>query len=134
MPTTPTESQPRILVVEDDFFVAMDLEDGLKDAGLQVLGPVPTAEEAVAIAKAEHPALVVMDIRLAGEQDGIDAALELFQVLGIRCIFCSAHADQLHRRRAEAAEPLAWVQKPYTIRAVVAAVRKALPEVRPPLA
>jgi len=129
-----TETAARILVVEDDYFVAMDLEDGLRHAGLQVLGPVPTAEEAVALAKREHPALVVMDIRLAGPRDGIDAALELYRDLGLRCIFASAHADPVSRRRAEGAAPLAWVQKPYSIGAVVAAVKKALPDLDPPLA
>ncbi|MDQ7246655.1 response regulator [Dongia sedimenti] len=134
MPITSASTPPRILVVEDDYFVALDLEGGLREAGMEVLGPVPTAEEALALAKAEHPILAVMDIRLAGEKDGIDVALELYRALGIRCIFASAHMDSPHRQRAAAAEPLGWVQKPYTIGAVVAAVRKALPEVQPRLA
>lgn len=134
MPTEFAFAPPRILVVEDDYFVALDLEGGLREAGMEVLGPVPTAEEALALAKAEHPLLAVMDIRLAGEKDGIDVAIELYRTLGIRCIFASAHADPPHRQRAAAAEPLAWVQKPYTIGALVAAVRQALPEVRQHLA
>jgi DNA-binding NarL/FixJ family response regulator len=133
MPATPNPA-PRILVVEDDYFVGLDLEGGLRDAGMQVLGPVPTAEEALALARSEHPVLAVMDIRLAGEKDGIEAALELHRELGIRCIFASAHVEPPYRRRAEAAEPLGWVQKPYTIGAVVAAVKKALQEVTPSLA
>jgi DNA-binding NarL/FixJ family response regulator len=133
MPSTPTAA-PRILVVEDDYFVAIDLEGGLRAAGMQVLGPVPTAEEALALAKAERPVLAVMDIRLAGDKDGIEAALELYRELGIRCIFASAHVEPPYRQRAAAAAPLGWVQKPYTIGAVVAAVKKALPEVAPRLA
>ena len=128
MPSTP-QPAPRILVVEDDYFVAIDLEGGLRAAGMQVLGPVPTAEEALALAKAERPVLAVMDIRLAGKKDGIEAALELYRELGIRCIFASAHVEPPYRQRAAAAAPLGWVQKPYTIGAVVAAVKKALPEV-----
>jgi DNA-binding NarL/FixJ family response regulator len=119
---------PRILVVEDDYFVAIDLEGGLREAGLQVLGPVPTAEEALALAKVERPVLVLMDIRLAGSKDGIEAALELYRELGIRCIFASAHIEPPYRQRAAPAVPLGWVQKPYTIAAVVAAVKQALPE------
>jgi DNA-binding NarL/FixJ family response regulator len=119
---------PRILVVEDDYFVAIDLEGGLREAGLQVLGPVPTAEEALALAKAERPVLVLMDIRLAGAKDGIEAALELYREFGIRCIFASAHIEPPYRQRAAAAAPLGWVQKPYTIGTVVAAVKQALPE------
>ena len=127
MPST-TDPGPRILVVEDDYFVGLDLEGGLRQAGMQVLGPVPTAEEALVLARAERPVLAVMDIRLAGPKDGIDAALELYREFGIRCIFASAHVEPPYRQRAAAAAPLGWVQKPYTIGAVVAAVKKALPE------
>ena len=127
MPST-TDPAPRILVVEDDYFVALDLEGGLKAAGFAVVGPAPTAEEALALARAEKPVLAVMDIRLAGEKDGIDAALELYRELGIRSIFASAHVDASYRERAAAAQPLGWVQKPYSIATVVTAVRQALPE------
>jgi len=127
MPATASPA-PRILVVEDDYFVALDLEGGLRAAGLDVVGPVPTAEEALSLAKSERPALAVMDIRLAGEKDGIEAALELYREFGIRCIFASAHVEPPYRQRAAAASPLGWVQKPYSIGAVVAAVKKALPE------
>ena len=101
---------------------------------MQVLGPVPTAEEAVALARTEHPVMAVMDIRFAGTKDGIDAALELYRELGIRCIFASAHVEAPYRQRAAAAQPLGWVQKPYTISAVVAAVKQALPEAQKRLA
>ena len=133
MPST-SRPAPCILVVEDDYFVALDLEDGLRDAGLRVLGPAPTAEEAVALARSERPILAVMDIRLAGEKDGIEAALELYHELGIRCIFASAHVEPPYRQRAAAARPLGWIQKPYTIGAVVEAVKKALPEAEQSLA
>ena len=133
MPAT-SDPAPCILVVEDDYFVALDLEGGLRDAGMQVLGPVPTAEEALALARAQHPVLALMDIRLAGDKDGIEAALELYRELGIRCIFASAHVDPPHRQRAAAAAPLGWVQKPYTIGTVVAAVKKALPDAQQSLA
>jgi DNA-binding NarL/FixJ family response regulator len=126
---TKTDQPPRILVVEDDYFVGLDLEGGLREAGMQVVGPVPSAEEALALARAELPNLAVMDIRLAGSKDGIDAAIELYHELGIRSIFASAHGDAPHRQRGAAAAPLGWVQKPYDIGTVVAAVEKALAEV-----
>ena len=134
MPTTADTAPPRILVVEDDYFVALDLEGGLRDAGLQVVGPVPTADEAIALARVENPVLAVMDIRLAGEKDGIDAALALYRELGIRCIFASAHVEPPYRQRAAPAEPLGWVQKPYSIDTIVAAVKRALAEAQQSLA
>ena len=119
---------PRILIVEDDFFVALDLEAGLVNAGMVVVGPARTAEEAVALARAENPQLAVMDIRLASARDGIDAALDLYRDFGIRSIFASAHADPMFRKRAEPASPLGWLQQPYTVDAVVRSVRQAIAE------
>ena len=74
--------------------------------------------------------LVVMDIRLAGDRDGIDTALELFRSHGIRCIFASAYSDQEAQRRAAPAAPLGWLQKPYTMASLTAKVREALRELR----
>src|ERR1051326_6668459 len=62
----------RVLVVEDDFLIAMQTETALREAGFQVIGPATTAEEAVALAADAHPCLAVMDIRLASKRDGID--------------------------------------------------------------
>ncbi len=103
----------RILVVEDDFLVAMEVEAALMEAGFTIAGVAATAEEAIAVAVAERPALILMDVRLASARDGIDAAIELFRDHNIRCIFATAHADQASRRRAAAANPLGWLQKPY---------------------
>lgn len=120
------EDAPRVMVVEDDFFVALDLEVGLTGAGIKVVGPASTAEEAMALARVERPQLAVMDIRLGSARDGIQAALDLYRELGIRSIFASAHADPSFRKRAEASRPLGWLQKPYTVEAVVHAVREAV--------
>jgi DNA-binding NarL/FixJ family response regulator len=120
---------PCILLVEDDFLVGMEVEAGLEGAGYEVAGIATTAEEAVELAAARRPALVVMDIRLASERDGIDAALEIFRTLGIRSLFASAHVDAQVRARAEAARPLGWVAKPYRVETLLAAVVEALNEV-----
>jgi two-component system, response regulator PdtaR len=71
-----------------------------------------------------------MDIRLAGKRDGIDAALQLFSKYGIRCLFASAHQDADVRIRAEAAKPLGWLPKPYTMLELVKTVRAALARLR----
>ncbi len=116
----------RILVVEDDFLIAMQTEEALTAAGMHVIGVASTAEEAVALASATHPFLAVMDIRLAGKRDGIDAAQELFESHGIRCIFATAHDDARTRARAEPYAPLGWLAKPYTMGSLIAAVTQAL--------
>src|SRR5688572_27286756 len=76
--------RPRILLVEDDFLVGMELEEGLREAGCRVTGIAANAEQAFAMAEADRPLLVVMDIRLAGARDGVDAAIEIHRRLGIR--------------------------------------------------
>jgi len=87
---------------------------------------VHTAQDAVAVAVAERPDLAVMDIRLASETDGISAALDILNRTGIRCIFATAYADATTRERGEKARPFAWLQKPFTVEALLDAVTAAL--------
>ena len=63
-------------MVEDDFLIGLQTVAALADAGFNVIGTATTAEEAIALAKAHRPSLAVMDIRLASERDGVDAARE----------------------------------------------------------
>ena len=84
------QDPPRVLVVEDDFLIAMQTEIALTAAGFEVVGPATTAEEAVALAGEAQPTLAVMDIRLASTRDGIDAARQLYQDFAIRFIFATA--------------------------------------------
>jgi DNA-binding NarL/FixJ family response regulator len=118
----------RILVVEDDFLVAMQMESALTEAGFEVAGVASSGEDAIELALSERPRLAVMDVRLAGRRDGIDTALQLFAEQGIRCIFATAHHDEHARRRAAPAVPLGWLHKPYTMSSLVDLVRSALAE------
>lgn len=118
----------RILIVEDDLLVASEMEAALIDAGFEVAGTASNSEEALRLAEAHSPSLAVLDIRIAGDRDGIDTALELFRSHGIRCIFASAYSDQEAQRRAAPAAPLGWLQKPYTMASLTAKVREALRE------
>jgi DNA-binding NarL/FixJ family response regulator len=115
-----------ILIAEDDFLIAMQAEIALMDAGFTVSGIATTAEEALALAKQDKPALVVMDVRLAGQRDGIEAARDLFRELGVRCVFATAHDDVQMRARAEPFAPLGWLAKPYTMPSLVKLVREAI--------
>jgi DNA-binding NarL/FixJ family response regulator len=113
------------LIVEDEYLVALQMEGALADAGYEIGGIASSAEEAVRIAETQPPTLVVMDIRLVGKRDGIDAALELFSRFGVRCVFASAHQDKEARDRAEPANPLGWLPKPYSMTALLDAVENA---------
>lgn len=117
----------RVLIVEDEFFVAMDAEDSLTAAGFTVIGIAATADAAVALAESQTPDIVLMDIRLVGPRDGIEAAAEIRARFGIPAIFATAHSDPATRRRAEAAaQPLGWLSKPYTRAEVAAALAHGL--------
>jgi len=118
--------QASILVVEDDFLIALELENRLLDAGYRVVGIAASASEAFTLGDRERPDLVVMDIRLVGRRDGVDAAIELFKEFGIRSIFASAHADPQTRERAAPANPIGWVQKPYPADALIRLIRDFL--------
>lgn len=120
----------RIMIVEDDYLIAAEIEGALVEAGYEVAGVAASAEEALELAAARHPVLAVMDIRLVGPRDGIDVALELFGTHGIRCIFATAHHTAEARERARAADPLAWIPKPYTMAALIEAIRRAIRDLR----
>jgi DNA-binding NarL/FixJ family response regulator len=124
--TTGRQGPARILVVEDDFLIAMQTEAALAAAGFHVIGTAATAEQAVALAEKERPVLAVMDIRLASKRDGIDAARELYHELNIRCIFATAHDDETTRKRAAPYAPLGWLAKPYTTASLIALVTDAV--------
>jgi two-component system, response regulator PdtaR len=116
----------RILVVEDDWFAGMDMEAALNHAGYDVLGVVMSSEEAIEAAGENRPDLILMDVRLVGARDGVDAALEIGRRFGIRCLFVTAFVDPALRSRAEPARPIGWLTKPISGESLVAAVRDAL--------
>jgi two-component system, response regulator PdtaR len=125
---TLSESQAdrRILLVEDNQFVARQCEMALRKSGYEIVDVVATADDAVRVALERRPQLVLMDIYLQGKRDGVDAATEILQRGGIRSIFASALADPMGKARADAAQPLAWLAKPFNDGKLVATVASAI--------
>lgn len=117
----------RILIVDDEFLIAWDLEHTLTAAGLTVVGIAATAECAVHAAERHRPDLVVMDVRLAGSQDGIDAAVEIWRRFHIRSLFITGNPEDTRSRRAEAANAVGVIAKPYRDDEVVGTLCEALP-------
>jgi DNA-binding response OmpR family regulator len=114
--------------VEDDYFVALGLEESLKEAAFKVAGIAVTAEEAIEFASRERPDIAIVDVRLASARDGIEAAIELRLKFGIPSIFATAHADLGTKTRAQKAEALGWFTKPYAPDDVAAAVQALIDE------
>src|ERR1700674_2729186 len=120
----------RILIVEDNYFVAHQCWNALFDAGYDVVDAVITADDAVRAAMARRPELVLMAIYLPGKRAGVDAADEIFQRFGIRSVFASALSDAAVKARGDCAQPLAWLAKPFNDHRLVATVKSALDEVK----
>lgn len=115
----------RVLVVEDEWLVSMEIKATLEAAGYDVVAVAVSAEEAVQLAAEHKPDLVTMDIRLKGKPDGVDAAVELNGRFGLRCLFVSAHSDQPMKERAKASNPLGWLAKPFSERQLIEAMAAA---------
>ena len=103
----------RILIVEDEMFVALDIEAAVIKAGHKVVGFAGTAERAVALADEMRPDLVLMDICLPGDRDGVDAAIEIRQRFDIPSLIISAYSDTDTRSRAAPARALGFIAKPF---------------------
>lgn len=120
--TTPQDSTATsvktLMIVEDEALVAMILRDVLQDAGYRVLDLTDRHAEALEVAKAEKPALALVNIRLAGRDDGIELA-ENLKVLGIPVLFISG---QVSRARSAQTVAIASLPKPYDAADMVVAV------------
>lgn len=102
----------QILVVEDERIVARDIKACLENLGYVVPAIASSGIEAVEKAKMLHPDVVLMDIRLNGEMDGIQAAQQIWQELHIPVVYSTGHSDRATVERAMATEPLGYVLKP----------------------
>jgi CheY-like chemotaxis protein len=109
------KSKLKILIVEDEFFIALDVEEKATSLGHTVVGTAITADEAIRMAGERRPDVVLMDIRLAGATDGITAALAIRSQHGIESIFVTGNTDPHTLMRAEAIKPLGVLEKPITL-------------------
>ncbi len=116
----------RILIVEDEGVVAKDIEGTLQELGYEVCGWETSGEGAIESATAAGPDLVLMDIRLKGDVDGVEAAERIRGELGIPVVFLTAYADEETLGRAMVADPFGYVVKPFSERELQTAVSIAL--------
>jgi DNA-binding NarL/FixJ family response regulator len=135
MPTTPngTAESPAVvaensvLVVEDEFLVADYICSVLEDAGYPVVGTAANAAEALALIAASRPALALLDIRLAGGDDGVILAGALRSALpNLAVVFVTGSGDPETRQRAAAVTPSAFLQKPVSPETLLHTVRSVL--------
>ena len=106
-------SNAKIFIVEDEAIVAESLCDQLEKLGCIVTGNAPSGEEALRKIKKELPDLVLMDIMLEGEMDGVEVAQQIRELYGIPVIFLTAYSDPETLGRAKLTEPFGYLIKPY---------------------
>ena len=102
----------RILVVEDDIIIQIFIRRIVQKLGLEICGTARTSEEAVRIAKDTRPDLVLMDIGIAGDTDGIETAKEIRRIYDVPVVFLTGNSDALTMERARAVDPLDYIVKP----------------------
>ena len=115
-----------ILIVEDEALVASYIEEVLGESGFRVAGIAASGPEALSLAAETGPALALVDIRLTGPIDGIELACLLRQKFGLPSIFLSGLVNAETTKRAEAAQPLGFLAKPFLPSQVFKAIERAL--------
>ena len=119
-------SKASILIVEDESIIALDIRTNLESKGYQVAGQSDRGEDAIKKAGELHPDLILMDINLKGEIDGIVAATQIRIQYDLPVIFLTAFADQSTLERARQAQPYGYILKPFEERELAIAIEMAL--------
>lgn len=118
--------KPRILIVEDEGIIAEDIKMCLEDLRYEVLDVVTAGEEALRIAEEGQPNLVLMDVVLRGEMDGIVAAQQIHERFNIPVVFLTAHSDDPVLARAKMSAPFGYLIKPFRDRELHSTIEMAL--------
>jgi DNA-directed RNA polymerase specialized sigma24 family protein/CheY-like chemotaxis protein len=118
------QTRANVLIIEDEPMIAMDIETIVRDLGHEVAGIAITADEAVTMAKAERPGLVLADIQLADNSSGIDAVKAILAEFSVPVIFITAFPERL--LTGERPEPTFLITKPFQRSTVKAAIAQAL--------
>lgn len=121
-----TKQPVRVLVVEDEWLIALDIQAALEDGGYTVTGVARSAPEALELATALRPDVATMDIRLRGDCDGILLAQELYDRYGLPSLFVSANSDAIAASGGRGGATLGWISKPMFGTDVVRALDRAL--------
>ena len=105
-----------VLVVDDEFLIAMGFRMQVEEMGFAVCGTAATAEEAIAQAETHRPVVVLMDMRLWGKKDGVDAAIAIHRTVGSKVIFITGSREAATLERINLDHPFAVLFKPVSNR------------------
>jgi len=120
----------RLLIVEDEPIVALDLKQELESLGCEVVGVAESADEALAVAETMRPDLALMDVRIVGSMDGIQTARLLRSAYQVPAIFLTSYSDDTTIARAAREMPYGYLTKPFQSRELKASLQVALTKAR----
>lgn len=115
-----------ILIVEDDFIIGESIRNKIINLGYSAPAPATTGSEAIRTAEETRPDLIIMDIKLQGQMDGIEAAANIRSRFDIPVIYLTAHTDEKTVERAKLTEPFGYIVKPFESRELRTAIVMAL--------
>ena len=118
--------EAKVLIVEDERILAIGMKRKLENAGYTVTGTASSGEEAIENVKKTSPDLVLMDIVLKGDMDGIEAAQQIINLYNIPIIYLTAYADEEILERAMITEPYGYLLKPFNLNELKANIKMAL--------
>jgi len=119
--------QDCVLIVDDEALIVMGLRAQLEGMGIRVCGSAASADDAVRLADRFRPRLVLMDMRLQGDKDGVDAAIAIHDSVGSKVIFVTGSNEPSTRRRIEDDHPAGLLLKPVSDRQLRDAIGAAAP-------
>jgi chemotaxis response regulator CheB len=122
----PPQQTARVMIVEDEWLLASELECQLTDLGYEVVAALPSGEEAISRVEGDMPDIVIMDVRLSGEMKGTEAAARIWEEFHIPIVFLTARADQETLSAAQASMPYAFLTKPHNTVQLHSAIQLAL--------
>ncbi len=105
-------AKPKIILVEDEYVIAMEIQDRLEKLGYDVCATIPSGEKAVEKIKDLQPDLVIMDIMLEGNMDGIETAEQIQNIMDIPVVYLTAYSDKETLERAKITQPFGYIIKP----------------------
>ena len=119
-------SKSKVLIVEDEAILALSVKELVLKYGYEVAGMASNFTDAVRISKEEAPDLVLMDIRINGNKDGIDTAREIKDICGASVVFITAYSDSVLFERCLSINPSGYIVKPFREQELRNAIRIAL--------
>ncbi|PHN03702.1 LytR/AlgR family response regulator transcription factor [Flavilitoribacter nigricans] len=122
----------QILIVEDEMIIGATISLHLTNAGYEVIGIIPGAEEVLPFIESTPPDIILLDIQLKGEMDGIEMASLMQEQYDIPIIYLTANSDQAHFERAKSTRPFAFISKPFKKQDILRAIELTISRIASP--